>query len=154
MKKNKVGRPTTYTPEIAEEICETIATSTSGLNPLCKSNSHWPAPSTVYLWRLKNPDFSDKYARAKKNQIECFVDEIIEIADDTANDYITNDAGKRVVDHENINRAKLKIDTRKWLASKLAPKIYGDSVKVETDTHVITHEQWLRSLAQSSKSEE
>ncbi|MCX7120111.1 MAG: hypothetical protein NTZ86_09670 [Legionellales bacterium] len=71
-------------------------------------------------------EFSDLYARAKRFQVEVIIDEILEIADDASNDSIVNEDGKSVIDHEHINRARLKIDTRKWLAAKLCPRLYGD----------------------------
>jgi hypothetical protein len=54
--------------------------------------------------------------------------EIIEIADDKSGDYITTSDGKRVVDHENIQRSRLRVDARKWAAARLAPKKYGDQM--------------------------
>jgi hypothetical protein len=130
MKAKKIGRPTKYTPELAEEICNAIATSSDGLKKLCKLNSHWPCKNTIMGWRNKVPDFMTRYARAKQDQIESLIDEILEIADNKSEDYVQNEDGKFVVNHENINRAKLRIDTRKWLAAKLAPRIYGDKPEI------------------------
>ena len=55
--------------------------------------------------------------------------EIIEIADNASGDYVTTGHGKRIVDHENINRSRLRVDARKWAAARLAPKKYGDRVE-------------------------
>jgi len=63
-------------------------------------------------------------------QVEYWAHEIIEIADDTSGDFI-NERGERVVDHEHINRAKLRVDARKWLMSKLHPQRYGDRVTAD-----------------------
>ena len=71
-------------------------------------------------------EFSDLYARAKRLQIEVIIDEILEIADDTSKDNVINEDGKSTINHEHINRSRLKIDTRKWLAAKLCPRLYGD----------------------------
>jgi len=73
------------------------------------------------------PDFADKYARAKKCQIETFIDDILEIADDSSQDQMVNEQGSPVCRSEHIARSRLRIDTRKWLASKLVPKVYGSS---------------------------
>ena len=54
---------------------------------------------------------------------------IIEIADDTGGDYVTTSDGKKIVDHENIQRSRLRVDARKWAAARLAPKKYGDRVE-------------------------
>lgn len=147
MKKNNGGRPLTYDQKMGEEICFAISTSSDGLKQLCKKNPHWPNQNTIHEWRLKIKEFGDLYARAKQHQIECLVDDILEIADDTLNDYTTNEEGKRVLDNEHIQRSRLRIDTRKWLAAKLAPRIYGERVQNDNNHTIMNHEQWLKSIA-------
>lgn len=126
----KTGRPTDYTPELAEEICDAVATSSKGLRQLCKEHDNWPCADTIFHWRKTHKEFSDLYAQAKKCQIEALIDEILEIADDTSNDTIikVDEEGneKMVCNSEWINRSRLKVDTRKWLAAKLCPRLYGD----------------------------
>lgn len=124
----KMGRPTIYTPELAQEICDTIASSSKGIKRLCKEHDGWPNPDTIYHWVSTNQEFSDQYARAKRQQIEVIVDEMLDLADDTSQDNVVNSEGKLIIDHEHINRSRLRIDTRKWLAAKLAPKIYGERI--------------------------
>lgn len=123
LKKN--GRPSTYTPELAKEICDTIASSSKGLKRLCGDNPHWPNKDTIFTWLKNNHKFSDQYAQAKRYQIETFIDEILEIADNSSQDSLINEHGTIVCNSEFIARSRLRIDTRKWLASKLVPKIYG-----------------------------
>jgi hypothetical protein len=127
--KNKIGSPLTYTPELGEEICMAIATTSEGLAKLCKLYPHWPNPNTIYEWRIKIKEFGEMYARAKQNQVEVLVDEILTISDDSSNDYIPNDEGKLVYNSEHVNRSRLRIDSRKWFAAKLAPRVYGDKVE-------------------------
>ena len=100
------------TPELAEEICTTIACFSKGIKKLCKENNEWPCADTIFQWIKENKDFSDQYARAKMHQMEVLMDEILEIADRDGD----------------VNRDRLAIDTRKWLASKLMPKIYGNKM--------------------------
>ena len=71
----------------------------------------------------------DQYARAREEQADKLFREIIEIADDASGDYVTTSDGKRIVDHENIQRSRLRVDARKWAAARLAPKKYGDRVE-------------------------
>ena len=78
--KNKPGRPTTYTPELANEICDSIASSSKGTKRLCKENQHWPCQDTLFTWLKIYPEFSEQYAQAKRCQIEVFIDEILDIA--------------------------------------------------------------------------
>ena len=58
-------------------------------------------------------------------------EQILEISDDVSSDYTELEDGRKVIDHEAIQRSRLRVDTRKWLASKLYPKRYGDRVDVD-----------------------
>lgn len=120
------NRPMEYDETLATRICSEIASTSKGIKTLVKDNPNWPSHNTIYKWIQTYPSFKELYTRAKAFQIEVLVDEIISIADDSSQDYIVSDDGKLVCDHEHIQRAKLKIDTRKWLASKLCPRLYGD----------------------------
>src|SRR5579872_4358625 len=113
-KAKKKGRPPfPYSDNLADEICEAIASSSKGLDPLCKENTHWPSRETIYQWLANNPAFSDKYTRAKTRQAEVLVDEIIEISDDSSRDTMTNELGAIVSNNAAITRDKLRIDSRK-----------------------------------------
>lgn len=130
---DKIGRPTLYTIELATEICNTISCSTKGIKQLCMEKSHWPCADTIFHWRKIHKEFSDQYVRAKQFQIEALIDEILEIADSSDKDFKSNPDGKVIIDHEHIQRSRLRIDTRKWLASKLVPKIYGDRIQTSME---------------------
>ena len=144
-KTKKKGRPPfPYSDNLADEICGAIASSSKGLDPLCKDNPHWPSRETIYQWLANNAAFADKYAIAKFRQAEVLVNEIIEISDDSSQDTMTNELGVTVSNNAAIARARLRVDTRKFLISKLIPRLYGDkeelvSLKFPTDiTDVIT----------------
>lgn len=128
----KNGSPSTYTKEIGEEICQKISVSEYGLKRLCKENPHWPCKQTIFEWRIKIKEFGDLYAKAKQDQIETLIDDCLDIADDTSQDTIVSVDSEGVerekCNTEWINRSRLRIDTRKFLAQKLAPKLYGDKV--------------------------
>lgn len=145
--KVKNGRPTDYTDELAKEICDTIASTSKGIKKLCSENSHWPNKDTIFTWLKNCEGFSDQYVRAKKCQIEAFIDDILEIADDSTQDAVINDQGNIVCNSEFIARSKLRIDTRKWLASKLVPKVYGAGSDNKAQNDKISHEEILKSLA-------
>lgn len=134
-----------YSIELAEEICSKLATSTSGIAKLISENKHWPHKQTIFEWRIKHKEFGEMYDTAKRNQIEALIDEIIEISDDIENDKIMNDKGHLVQNTEYIARSRLRVDTRKWLAAKLAPKIYGEKTESKVE-HVVTHEDWTKLL--------
>ena len=140
-----MGRPTDYTPELASLICERIATHEMGLKRLCAMYDDMPNHMTIKRWRYRYPEFSAQYAQAKIDQIDVLINEIVDISDDTSNDEIINDKGQRSCNSEFIARSRLRVDTRKWLASKLVPKLYGDRSVVD-NTHTIKHEDSIKDL--------
>lgn len=119
-------RVTTFTQEVADLICEALAEGHS-LRSICAADD-MPAKSTVFKWLSEQPAFSDQYAHAREAQADCLFDDILEIADDGRNDSYVDDEGNRKTDTDVIQRSKLRIDARKWMASKLRPKVYGDKV--------------------------
>lgn len=135
MNQLKKGRPSTYSAELAKEICDTISSSSKGTKTLCKENPHWPSQATLFTWLKNNEDFSEQYAHSKRAQIEFLVDEILEIADNSSNDCVINEQGTPVFSNAVVTRAKLQIDTRKWLACKLLPKVYGNKLE---STHALS----------------
>ena len=101
-----------------------------------------PSERTIVRWLAdtRNVDFREQYYYARRVQAELYVDEIFEIADDTSDDYIEdyNKDGECIgykVNNEAIQRSRVRIDTRKWYASKMVPKIYGDKQEI---THGVT----------------
>lgn len=76
------------------------------------------------------PEFSEQYARAREAQADKLAEEALQIADDGRNDTYVDGDGNVKTDTEVIQRSKLRVDTRKWLASKMAPKKYGDKVAI------------------------
>ena len=132
--KVKRGRPTTYSPELGKEICDTIASTSKGTKKLCAELSHWPCQDTLFTWLKTYSEFSEQYAQAKICQIELLVDEILEISDDASQDQYVNELGTLVANPPAIHRARLKVDTRKWLASKLVPKVYGNKIDIESNS--------------------
>ena len=113
---SEVGRPSDYTPELADRICTELSKGRS-LKRIC--NDEWaPSTTAVYEWIQKHTEFADKYARAREVQAEGMADELIDLADNA----------------EDVQKAKLQIDTRKWAASKLLPKKYGERQQIEHST--------------------
>lgn len=105
-----IGRPSDFTPDTANAICERIAKGES-LRSIC-SDKDMPATTTVLRWLEAHEAFRIQYARAREKQADHYADEIVEIADKATD----------------ANLARLQIDARKWTAGKLRPKVYGDKV--------------------------
>lgn len=123
-----MGRPSEFSLEVADAICERIAEGES-LRAICAAEE-MPNKATVFRWLANNKAFSDQYARARESQADLMADEILEIADETERDTILTDSGEKP-NAEWISRSRLRVDARKWLASKMAPKKYGDKVTAE-----------------------
>jgi SpoVK/Ycf46/Vps4 family AAA+-type ATPase len=108
-----MGRPSKFSQEIVEAVCERIANGES-LRAICMDAS-MPAMSSVFKWLSEDEAFSDQYARAREAQADTHFDEIVHIADT----------------EEDPQRARVRIDARKWTAGKQRPKKYGDKLNVE-----------------------
>jgi hypothetical protein len=125
----KTGRPTKYSEELIAEICERIADGES-LRKIC-GEDRMPDRASVFRWLKESSAFRKQYALARDWQADALADEMLEIADDSRNDFYTDGDGKRHVNYENIARSKLRIAARQWLAERLAPKKYGSRLDVE-----------------------
>lgn len=122
------ARTNLYTPEIAAAICTDIAI---GHTVAQAAGNAGIDPNTIYAWRLQHADFGEIFARAKAAQMDYFAEEIIEIADDGLNDWMQREARNgsiTVLNDEHVQRSRLRIDTRKWLMARMAPRRYGDRV--------------------------
>jgi transposase-like protein len=83
--------------------------------------------ATVLKWEDADPEFAQQYARARATGYKLLADEIIEIADDSSGDVIQTESGPKA-DSEFAARSRLRVDTRKWMLSKMLPKVYGDKL--------------------------
>ena len=92
------GRPSGYTLEIADMICEAIAHG-HGLHQMCRDNDNWPSSSMVYRWLDQREEFREAYARARQRQADYLAEEIKDISDNSTD----------------WNKARLQVDTRKWM---------------------------------------
>lgn len=113
---SKAGRPSGYTEEIAAEICLRIVRDDAKIREIC-ALEHMPSKTTLFRWLETYPEFREQYARARSFQMECWEDDLLDIADESEYDAIEED-GKMKWNHEHINRAKTRIDTRKWVMGK------------------------------------
>lgn len=135
--KRKVGRPSKYNLKIAGKICQAVATSSRSLKRICEDNPKFPGIATIYRWMWATPEFREMYESAKRDQVRVFVDELTDISDiEEMGQIITQRSDGTIIERkimDKIERAKLKIDTRKWLLSKLAPREYGE----RTEMHMV-----------------
>lgn len=109
----KKGRPSSFTQATAHLLCTHIAGGKS-MRSFCELEG-MPSAETVRRWLRDLPDFRAQYAHAREEQADYYADQIIEIADTETDN----------------QRARNRIDARKWRAAKLLPKVYGDKVVTE-----------------------
>jgi len=126
--KSKGGRPSSFTQAKADKICNMLIGG-KNIRAICKDDE-LPSCSTVYKWLADNKQFSEQYAYARELQADILFDEILEIADKTSLDTIIDEDGVERTNHEAIQRSRLRVDARKWMAGKLRPRKYGDSSKI------------------------
>ncbi|RSK23958.1 terminase small subunit-like protein [Hymenobacter metallilatus] len=120
---------TTYTPELTAAVCEHLAEGRS-LRWISEQEG-MPNKATILRWVAAHPEFRDQYVRAREVGDELLAEEILEIADDGTNDYMTITKGDKEYNVENkevTTRSKIRIEARKWLLSKRQPKKYGDKL--------------------------
>jgi len=128
------GRPTDYTPELADRVCELLVEGKS-MRYISRMDG-MPASATLFRWLREKEAFREQYAQAKVESAEAMAEDIIDIADDGTNDYMErmDEEGNAVgykFNGEHVQRSKLRVDTRKWLMSKMMPKKYGDKQQVD-----------------------
>lgn len=156
-----MGRPSSYTPELAEQICAAMCTGKL-LPQVCKLKG-MPGVSTVYLWLSQNPAFVEQYARAKEIQCDVIAAGGFDIADEsrigkkTKTTVCNTCRGKGVISQgddqpaaqcarcdgagvftevttaDMVERSRLMVDVRKWYLSKVLPKKYGDRLELAGD---------------------
>ena len=131
LEPNKGGRPSEFTQEVFDDICEQMAKGKS-LRQVCDSPD-MPNRSTFLRWVKGADERQAQYQLSRDASFDWIAEEAIRIADDSAGDYFIEDRdGKSVVvpDHARVQRARLQVDTRKWILSKIAPRKYGDKVEL------------------------
>lgn len=125
---------TLRTPENAALICTRVAENVTRRHIAAELGC---SAGSISDWLNSDAEFAAQYARAMELRVDRMAEEIQEISDDGTNDWIQREIGDgetvTVVDHEHIQRSKLRVDTRKWLMSKMMPKKYGDRTTLAGD---------------------
>jgi hypothetical protein len=122
------------THEQFSAVCDLMEQSTLGIQHLCKQVGI--SKRSFFEFKKTSDDYENQYTRSKNTQLDNIADEIIDIADDGSNDFMTIVKGNQEYEIQNkewVNRSRLRVDSRKWLLSKLNPKKYGDKLDLTTD---------------------
>ncbi|WP_315928880.1 terminase small subunit protein [Mesorhizobium sp. SP-1A] len=122
-------RPSDFTEEIADTICERLAEGES-LRSICRDEG-MPSTSSVCRWLAAREGFREQYARARELQADALFDEAQDIANtlvEGVKTKVTSDGKTEVTRGDMIEHRRLQVDVRKWMVGKLAPKKYGDKL--------------------------
>ena len=124
------GRPTDYTPELAEYICDEMAKPRSMVD-IC-NEPDMPDQTTVYRWLVKHDEFRQMYTRAREIQADASIDKGMSEVD----------AAK---DKDEIIGATKKAETRIKFAEKLNPRKYGNKLELSGSLEVQMTDDQLES---------
>jgi hypothetical protein len=127
-----MGRPSTFTAELADKICAQLAAGLS-LRAVCREEG-MPPEVTVRRWVVDDVQgFAAQYARARDMGLDAMADELVAIADtpQIGTKSVSKATGLEITEGDMVEHRRLQVDARKWYLSKLAPKRYGDKQQVE-----------------------
>ena len=114
-----------------DAICEAIAGGES-YRSICKRIG--VGHQTLYDF-LANPAYAERHSRAREAKADLLLDELVDISDDSSNDSYIDANGNVRANHENVQRSRLRVETRKWVAMKLNPAKYGDRVEANNTSN-------------------
>lgn len=132
--KKKQGRPTDYTLDKADQICDWYSNGKT-LTKCCQDFGI--GRTTLYRWMVAHKEFSERLARARELFADAIADEVLDIADTVEEGevveegYDGNGEFKKVKTEDAIQRSKLRVETRLKLLAKWSPEKYGDKKQVD-----------------------
>jgi hypothetical protein len=138
--KKKIGRPSKYSPEIAQKMCEMLSEGIP-LREICRQDG-FPEWRTVYDWMYRDDALGDEgvglsaaIARAREVGYEALAEECLLIADNPQWGQVQTmtDKGTSTTVEDMLGHRKLRIETRLKLLAKWNPKKYGDRVQLAGD---------------------
>lgn len=124
----KRGRPIVNSGVLKDEICRLIAVEKMSARKACDAVGI--SFDTFWRWLASDKALSEQYALAKEMVAEQYADEIVEIADQ-APELVVDDAGAARIDSGFVQYQRLRVDSRKWVSSRLLPRKYGETIKQE-----------------------
>ena len=129
-----IGRPTDYTPELADRICHLVSTHSISLNKICAKYDDIPAIQTIKNWRRIYPEFMAMYLTAKEEQCLSYIEDLADSMDDVEEK------------SEAIAKQTLRFRYYQWQLAKLSSKIFGDKKQVTQEMNINVHERDLQDL--------
>lgn len=122
------GRPSKYSKEIADKMCELLSEGVP-LREICRMDG-MPYWRTVYLWMAADDNLSAHIARAREAGYDAMAEECLLIADNPqfGQKQVMTDQGTATTVEDMLGHRKLQIETRLKLLAKWNPKKYGDKI--------------------------
>lgn len=121
-----------YQEGLAAEICERLAAGET-LRSICR-DQHMPDSASVRRWVIYDHNgFALQYTQARNLGLDAMGEELVEIADNTENGIRMeeSDKGTKIITGDMTQHRHLRIESRKWYLSKMAPKRYGAKTTTE-----------------------
>jgi hypothetical protein len=135
-----------FSQEKGDAVCARLCEGLS-LRKACAAES--VAPMTVLGWVDANKAFSVQYAQARARGYQLLADEILDISDDSSGDVIETENGPKA-NAEFVARSRLRVDSRKWMLSKMLPKVYGDKLDLNHGGEMTIYTKVERHIVKSS----
>ena len=141
-----------------EEIINRISSGESlrSILPYQNRSEHLPHIGTFLRWVSEDEKLSEHYARAMEIRADIMFEEMLEIADDGSNDFMTITKGDKEYEVENkewVNRSKLRVDARKWILARMTPKKYSERLITENKSEIIVSEKVVAKLPDGTEIE-
>jgi hypothetical protein len=129
----KTGRPSKYTPELAQEIFSRLRTG-EPLLQICKDEK-MPTRQAVYDWIERDPDLSLQFAHAREAGCDAIAEGLLEISDTLhfGETQVMGDKNSTTTVADMLGHRKLRIETRLKLLACWNPAKYGTKVQVGGD---------------------
>lgn len=114
------GRPSKFTQEIADHICEQVMEGRD-VTEICANDPGMPSRATVYRWTVAHPDFAVQCARAREACADLELYRMKQLAESC--------------NEENVNSTRVKLNHMQWRVMKIAPRLYGDRLTTQVTGH-------------------
>lgn len=129
------GRPSLYTPELADRICDLVSTHGISLRRICEKYPDLPHSDTINEWRAKKNEFSAQYLAAREKQAHILFDTSFEDIEEIKHYYYEDiKSGATCVDAGIVAAQRALANHKTFMASKIRPKDYGDKQIIEQTT--------------------
>lgn len=123
-----MGRPTLYSDELADKMCQVISEHAESDEDLCKMYDFFPSYRAFCNWLTKHPYMMQLYSRAKQTQVERRLDKIQTRIDDHSDDFVKDDNGRLYANNVKAQLLRINAGFNQWRAAKLLANVYGDKV--------------------------